>query len=162
MRDLNRVLMSGYLGQTPRLSYGEGNKALVRVSLGSHRAVRQLDGSYRDVTEWLQLVLWNRQAEAASSQLSKGDRILVEGRLQSREYQDWAGNRRNVTELVVQRFYLLTPRRTAEPLRFAASDADPNEQAETVADAESESGEFEFDSDLDADELADMLVAIGR
>jgi single-strand DNA-binding protein len=160
MRDLNRVVVSGNLGHDPKLEYTGTGKAVVKMSLACHRSVRQPDGSYASQPDWFRLVLWERQAEVAAEYARRGSRLLVEGRLQSRRYQDREGVDRTITEIIVSELYLLPNNGLS-----VQSGAD-----ETETDAEGLGGElenasgFQYGAGLiegeDADELADLFSSV--
>lgn len=107
MKDLNKVIITGNLGHDPEMVFTSNGNALVRLNLGSHRKVRQSDGSYQEKTQWSRIVVWNQLAEIAAEYLSKGAKVMIEGRLETRQYQDSQGLTRWVTEVVATEMYLL-------------------------------------------------------
>jgi single-strand DNA-binding protein len=107
MKDLNKVILTGNLGRDPEMLFTPNGNAVVRLNLGSHRKVRQEDGSYLEKTQWTRVALWNKLAEIASEYLTKGSRVMVEGRLETRQYQDSQGATRWITEVVASEMFLL-------------------------------------------------------
>ena len=101
MAGVNKVLLIGNLGKDPELKYTANGTPVCNFSL----AVTD----YKDKTEWFNIVCFNKQAETAGQYLEKGKSIFLEGRLQTRNYDDKDGNKRYVTEVVVTNFTFLGP-----------------------------------------------------
>src|SRR5690349_1562227 len=150
MKDLNKVIITGNLGHDPEMVFTSNGNALVRLNLGSHRKVRQADGSYQEKTQWSRVVLWNQLAEIAAEYLTKGAKVMIEGRLETRQYQDSQGLTRWVTEVVATEMYLLgnSSRRT----QLNGAEVETEEEAE-----EEETGhslEVQLQSNEEEDEVA--------
>jgi len=103
-RDVNRVMLTGRLGKDVELKVTANGVPVATFTVASGRGVKQPDGSYKDQTEWFRCVAWERQAETASTLLKKGSHVYVEGRLQTREWNDTQGQKRYTTEVVVSDF----------------------------------------------------------
>jgi single-strand DNA-binding protein len=131
MKDLNKVIITGNLGHDPEMIFTQNGNAVVRLNLGSHRKVRQLDGSYQEKTQWTRVVMWNQLAELATEYLTKGSRLMVEGRLETRQYQDSQGLTRWVTEVVASEMYLLG--NNAGRTQPHQAEAEETEEAEVEA-----------------------------
>ncbi len=104
---VNKVILLGNLGRDPELRYTQSGKAVVKFSLAT--SDRGRDG--QDRTEWHNIVAWDKLAELANRLCSKGMKVYVEGRLQTREYTDKDGNRRRSTEVVAREMVFLTETR---------------------------------------------------
>lgn len=101
MANLNRVMVMGHLGRDPELRYTQGRQAVVNMSIATTEHFEK-DGQKHEKTEWHNTVAWGRQAEAAAKYLKKGSAVFVEGKLQTRKWQDKEGKDRYTTEIVAQ------------------------------------------------------------
>ena len=102
MASYNRVLIMGNLGQDPELRYTQNQVAVCTLSVATTDYRNGPDGQRQEFTEWHRVVVWNKQAENCSKYLAKGRSVLVEGRLQTRSWEDKQGQKRYVTEIVAQ------------------------------------------------------------
>jgi len=107
---LNRVMLIGNLGQDPDLKYTPTGKAVANFTIATTARWKDKDGQNQERTEWHRIVLWGRQAEIAKDYLRKGRQIFLEGRLQTRNYDDKDGNKRWITEIVCDHFLMLGKR----------------------------------------------------
>ncbi len=98
---LNKVTLVGNLGDDPETRFTPSGTQVTTASLATDESWTDRKGGRRRRTEWHRLVLWRRLAEVASQHLRKGVRIYVEGRLQTRKWEDGKGHRHSVTEIVV-------------------------------------------------------------
>jgi single-strand DNA-binding protein len=103
---VNKVIILGNLGSDPEVRYLESGNAVctLRVAVGERR--KDGDG-WKDHTEWMDVVTWGKTAENAGQYLAKGRQVYVEGRLQTREYEDKEGIKRKATEVVAQSLLFL-------------------------------------------------------
>jgi len=102
MSSLNKVMVMGNLGQDPELRYTASQTAVVTLSVAT-TDYRMVDGQRQDQTEWHRIVVWGKQAENCSKYLQKGRTVFVEGRLQTRAWEDKdSGAKRYTTEIVAQ------------------------------------------------------------
>ncbi len=108
-KDLNRATLLGRLGQDPDLRYTQGGTAVCTISLATNSSIK-LNGEWEDITEWHKVVFWGKMAEVVEEYLSKGSRIYVEGRLQTRSWEDNDGVKRYVTEIVARDMIMLDSR----------------------------------------------------
>ncbi len=107
-RGLNRVQLIGHLGADPELRSTAGGQAVTTFRLAVNRTRRdQQSGQTVDDTEWFRVVAWEKLAEIADQFLRKGGQVYVEGRLQSRKYQDRDGIERTTVEVVASDLVLL-------------------------------------------------------
>ena len=91
---LNKVMLIGNLGADPELKFTQGNQAVLKLRIATSESWMPKDGGEKQTrTEWHTVVLWGRRAEALNKILSKGRTIYVDGRIQSRQWED--GHRRN-------------------------------------------------------------------
>ena len=106
---LNRVMIIGNLGRDPELRYTTRGNAVCNFTVAVNRPGRTDENGRRseDETEWFSVVAWDKLAETCNQFLSKGRKVYVEGRLQSRSYDDKDGNKRYITEVVADDVILL-------------------------------------------------------
>ena len=107
MASLNKVLLIGNLGQDPELRYTPSGRAVANFSIATSERWKDKEGQNQERTEWHRIVLWGRQAEIAKDYLRKGKQIYLDGRIQTRNYEDTDGNKRWITEIVGERFLML-------------------------------------------------------
>ena len=110
MASLNKVMIIGNLGRDPEMRFTAGGQALATFSVACNRRYTTRDGEQRDETEWVRVVCWGRQAEIAGQYLQRGSPVYVEGRLQTRSWEDQQGQTRYMTEVVAQNFQMLGSR----------------------------------------------------
>ncbi len=132
-RGLNRIHLIGYLGADPDGRYTPAGTALTTFSLAVGRVTGSGEGR-RDETEWFRIVAWERLAETCNEYLHKGDRVFIEGRLQTRKYTDREGTERSIVEVVISDLVMLGTRPAAgteaasapeEPAGPVPEDEDP-------------------------------------
>jgi len=110
-RGINKVILIGNLGNDPDTRYTAGGAAVANVSLATTDSWRDKEtGEQQDRTEWHRVVFFGRLAEIVSEYLHKGSQIYVEGRLQTRKWQDKDGNDRYTTEIVANEMQMLGSR----------------------------------------------------
>lgn len=100
MAGLNKVMLIGNLGKDPEMRYTANGKAVTTFSLAVSRNFKGPDGDRREDTEWFNIVTWEKLAETVSQFLTKGRRAYVEGRLQTRSWDDQDGQKHYRTEVV--------------------------------------------------------------
>ena len=110
-RDLNKVMLIGRLGADPELRYTANGSPVTTFRLATGRQWRDQNGETRDETEWFNIVAWNKLAEICSQYLTRGARVYIEGRLQTRSWDDQqSGQQRYRTEVIVSDMILLDSR----------------------------------------------------
>ncbi|THB68226.1 MAG: single-stranded DNA-binding protein [Desulfovibrio sp.] len=119
---LNKVMLIGRLGRDPELRYTQSGTPVANFSMATDESYRGKDGNMVEQTEWHNIVVWNKQGENCANYLSKGRLVFVEGRLQTRKWQDKQGQDRYTTEIVASRVQFLEPRGGAST---GASDTPP-------------------------------------
>ncbi len=97
---LNKVMLIGRLGRDPELRRTATGQPVARFSLATDEVWTDRNGERQRRTEWHNIVAWSRLAEICEQYLAKGKLVYIEGRLQTREYDDRDGNRRRITEIV--------------------------------------------------------------
>ena len=107
---VNKVILVGNLGADPELKYLPSGVPVVNFSLATSESWTDKDGERQERTEWHRLVLWRKLAEIAEKYLRKGSKLYVEGKLQTRSWDDQSGQKRYTTEVVVNDMQMLDGR----------------------------------------------------
>jgi single-strand DNA-binding protein len=108
---VNKVILIGNLGQKPEMRYTATNSAVANLSIATTESWKDREsGEMRDKTEWHKVVFFGKPAETIEKYLDKGSKIYVEGKLQTRKWQDKDGNDRWTTEIVGNQFNFLDSR----------------------------------------------------
>ena len=107
MASVNKVILIGNLGRDPELRYTKGGMAVANFTLATNERWRDKQGSSQERTEWHRIVVWDKQAENCAQYLQKGRSAYIEGRLQTREWEDKEGNKHRTTEVVAQQVTFL-------------------------------------------------------
>lgn len=113
---INKVILVGNLGAAPEIRYTASATAVANIRLATSRAVKnKATGEWGQETEWHSVVAWGKTAEFVGKYLHKGSRIYVEGRLQTRSWQDKTGEKRYTTEVVSEILRNLSPKEESHP-----------------------------------------------
>lgn len=111
---VNKVIIVGHVGGDPEPRYTPSGTAVVNISVATNEVRRDSDGNELKSTEWHRVVLWSKQAEFVGNYVKKGQLVYVEGRLQTRTWEDRNKIERRTTEIVADNITLLGPSRSAE------------------------------------------------
>ena len=114
IRGLNKVMVIGNLGRDPEMRFTPSGKSVCNFSVACNRSWKDSDGSHRTETEWFNVVAWGKLAEISKQFLIKGSLVYIEGRLQSRTWQDNQGQQQKSIEIVAQDILLLSDRKSTE------------------------------------------------
>jgi single-strand DNA-binding protein len=104
---VNKVILVGRLGRDPETRFTGGGQAVANFSVATDETFKDKNGERQKRTEWHKIVVWGKQAEIAQQYLKKGSLIFIEGRIQSREWQDKEGQKRTSFEIVATNFRML-------------------------------------------------------
>jgi single-strand DNA-binding protein len=110
-KELNKVQLTGRLGADPEMRFTPQGNPVTTFRVASNRSWRSADGEAHEDTEWFRVVAWNKLAEVCNQYLVKGARVYVEGRLQTRQWQDQEGQMRYNTEVIANDMIMLDSRR---------------------------------------------------
>jgi len=110
-RGLNKVLIIGRIGRDPEMRYTPSGRPVTTFSVGTSRAWTTADGERRTETEWFNVVAWSNLAEICKQYLTKERLVYIEGRLQTRHWEDQEGNKHSATEIVASEMIVLEERR---------------------------------------------------
>jgi len=108
MASLNKAMIIGALGKDPEVRYTAGGTAVASFSVATTEKFKGKDGEWEEKTEWHSVVMWGRQAEICGEFLAKGKSVYIEGRIQTRKWQDKDGKDRYTTEIVGEKMQMLS------------------------------------------------------
>lgn len=114
MRGLNKVMIIGRLGRDPEMRYTPSGRPVTTFSVATSRTWTTSEGERKVETEWFNIVAWGSLAEICKQYLTKGQVVYVEGRLQTRHWDDNEGNKHTSVEIVANEMIMLTEKREAE------------------------------------------------
>ena len=107
MSSVNKVILVGYLGANPVLRYTPKGTPVANFSIATTARFTNSDGEKQERTEWHRVLAWKRLGEIANEYLKKGKQVYIEGRLQTRSWEDQSGTKRYATEVIVNNLVLL-------------------------------------------------------
>jgi len=137
-RGVNKVILVGNLGQKPDMKYTQSNTAVANLSLATSESWKDKEsGDLKTKTEWHRVVYFGKLAEIAEQYLDKGSKIYIEGKLQTRKWQDQAGNDRYTTEVLGQELTMLDSRGDSSVSSFENNNSTMSEE-----DVNQDNGEF--------------------
>jgi single-strand DNA-binding protein len=126
-RGLNKVMIIGHLGRDPEMRYTPNGRPVTSFSVATTRTWTSAEGERREETEWFNVVAWGNLAEICKAHLTKGQQVYIEGRLQTRGWEDEDGKKHFRTELVANEMILLGDRR--QPFEYYEDDLDSGDYA---------------------------------
>lgn len=146
MANFNKVLLIGNLTKDPELRYTPQGTAVVNLRLAINRRFKDRNQELKEETCFITAVAWDKQAETCNQYLHKGSPVLIEGRLQSRSWEDNAGQKRNVIEVRAERIQFLgsPPKGAApqpQPLAVESSQAEPSTETAWLEESEGTTNE---------------------
>ena len=126
---LNKVMLIGNVGQEPTVRYLDTGVCVASVRLATtDRAYTMRDGTQvPERAEWHSLLFWDKLAETVEKYVHKGDKLYVEGKIQTRSYTDKQGISRQVVEIMVNSMEMLTPKSAAAPVAQGVASSYPNQ-----------------------------------
>src|ERR1700678_1771257 len=104
---VNKVILVGRLGRDPETRFTGGGQAVANFSVATDETYKDKNGERQKRTKWHKIVVWGKQAEIAQQYLKKGSLVFIEGRIQSREWQDKENQKRTSFEIVATNFRML-------------------------------------------------------
>ena len=125
-RGLNKIMVIGRLGRDPEMRYTPSGRPVTSFTVATSRSWNTSEGERRVETEWFNVVAWGNLAEICKQHLTKGQQVYIEGRLQTRNWDDAEGNKHTSVEIVANEMIMLSERREAE----GTSDAEAPEEDE--------------------------------
>jgi len=123
-RGLNKVMVIGHLGRDPEMRFTPSGKSVANFSIACNRSWKNAEGEMTTETEWFNVVAWGNLAEISKQFLKKGNLVYIEGRLQSRSWQDNEGQHHKSIEIVARDVLLLTDKHDYENEMEDSDDAE--------------------------------------
>jgi single-strand DNA-binding protein len=125
-RGLNKVLIIGRLGRDPEMRYTPSGRPVTTFTVATSRSWNTSEGGRRTETEWFNVVAWSNLAEICKQYLVKGSLVYIEGRLQTRHWEDPEGNKHSSIEIVANEMIILSDRKEGAPagMEFEESEED--------------------------------------
>ena len=137
-RGLNKVMVIGHLGKDPEMRYTPSGRPVTTFSIAVSRSWNTADGERRSETEWFNIVSWGNLAEICKQYLHKGQQVYIEGRLQTRYWEDKEGQKHTSVEVVANEMLMLGDRRDSN--NSSQESEEDDDQSAPVADED----EFPF------------------
>ena len=122
---LNRVMLIGRLGRDPEMRYTSAGTPVTSFSLATDEFWKDQSGERQRRTEWHNIVVWSKLAETCNQYLTKGKLVYIEGRLQTREWDDRDGNKRKTTEIIASEMKMLERRQDGPPVENGGGEQKP-------------------------------------
>ena len=138
-RGLNKVMVIGHLGRDPEMRYTPSGRPVTTFSVAVSRSWNTADGERRTETEWFNIVAWGNLAEICKQYLHKGQQVYIEGRLQTRRWEDNEGQKRTSVEVVANEMMMLGDRRDN-----SGGQSQDNDSSQEENDSEPLADEDEF------------------
>ena len=111
---LNKCMIIGNMGRDPEMRYTPSGQAVTQFTVATNRRYKNQQDEWQEETEWFRVVVWGPQAERSAERLRKGHRVYVEGRIQTRQWEDQTGAKRTTVELVANQVTSLERRERSE------------------------------------------------
>jgi single-strand DNA-binding protein len=125
---LNKIMIIGRLGRDPELRYTNSGTPVASFSVATDERWADSDGNRQTRTEWHNVVAWSKLGEICGKYLKKGRLVYIEGRVQTREWDDRDGNKRRTTEIIASNMQMLESRAEAE----TSSQGRPSEESKSM------------------------------
>lgn len=138
-RGLNKVMVIGHLGRDPEMRYTPSGRPVTTFTIAVSRSWNTADGERRSETEWFNIVAWGNLAEICKQYLHKGQQVYIEGRLQTRQWEDKEGQKHKNVEVVANEMMMLGDRRDNNK-KSDDSDVNDDDLSEPMVDED----EFPF------------------
>ena len=133
---INKVILIGRLGRDPEVKYTPSGQAVAKFSIATDETFKDRNGEQQRRTEWHNIVAWRRLAEICGEYLVKGKLIYIEGRLQTRQWEDRDGNKRNTTEIIAREMKMLSAKGEGERSGFSSGQEEPTPAPSPAPSAE--------------------------
>ena len=144
-RGVNKVILVGTLGQDPDTRYTPSNAAVANLSIATNESWKDKQtGEQKEKTEWHRVVMFNRLAEIATEYLRKGSQVYIEGKIQTRKWEDKDGNDRYTTEVVANEMQMLGGRTAGS----TGSSSMNSNSSEEISSPKNTQENDDFDDDI--------------
>jgi len=141
---VNKVILIGRLGKDPEMRFTPSGRAVTNFTMATNENWTDQSGERQERTDWHRIVVWGKLAENCAKLLSKGKQVYIEGRLQTRQWDDRDGNKRYTTEVVANQMQILTPADSSERGYNNNNDGDPGFSPNDNAPASQEFDDIPF------------------
>lgn len=121
-RGLNKVMIIGRLGRDPEMRYTPSGRPVTTFNVATSRSWNSSDGEQHTETEWFNVVAWGSLAEICKQHLTKSQQVYIEGRLQTRVWEDSSGNKHTSTEIVANEMIVLGDRKDSPSSELESDD----------------------------------------
>ncbi len=138
-RGLNKVMIIGHLGRDPEMRYTPSGRPVTTFTVAVSRSWNTADGERRTETEWFNIVAWGNLAEICKQYLYKGQQVYIDGRLQTRRWEDKEGQKHTSVEVVANEMMMLGDRRDS-----SSQTQESSEGSDDVAEPQADEDEFPF------------------
>ena len=146
MSGVNKVILVGNLGSDPELRHTQSGTTVVNFRVATNEVFNNKSGEKTERTEWHRIVAFGRLAEICGQYLTKGKQVYLEGRLQTRDWEDQTGNKRYTTEIVANQMVMLG--RAGDAPHTAGADADADVQKSPPDESQAPPAGADDDDDL--------------
>jgi single-strand DNA-binding protein len=142
---VNKVILIGRLGKDPELKYTPSGVPVAKFSLATDESFKDRNGEQQKRTEWHNIVAWQKLAEICGEYLTKGKLVYIEGRIQSRQWEDQEKNKRTAYEIIAQRMQMLGSKAESERSSMPGSERPAASEARAAAASAAPSAESPAD-----------------
>ena len=132
-RSINKVILIGNLGQDPEVRHTGSGIPVATFSLATNELYKDQDGKLQEKPQWHNIVAWRKTAEICGDYLKKGSRIYLEGKIQYRQYEDKAGVKRTITEIVADQIMMLDSKGSVSPELLDSSSPDLRNEKKNIS-----------------------------
>src|SRR3990170_7410506 len=135
MAGVNKVILVGNLGKDPELRYAPSGMAIANFNIATTETWKDKSGAKQEKTEWHKIVAFNKLAEICGEYLNKGKQVYIEGKIQTRQWEDKDGNKRYTTEIVANTLQMLGRAEKAEeaaPAGMPAAEEPPATETDDI------------------------------
>jgi len=112
---MNKVIIIGRVGKDPELKYTPSGAAVCNLSVATTDRYKDKQGEKQETTEWHNVTAWQKLAEICGKYLAKGSKVMIEGKIQTRNYDDRDGNKKYITEIIASNMEMLGDKKETKP-----------------------------------------------
>jgi len=112
---MNKVIIIGRVGKDPELKYTPSGAAVCNFSVATTDRYKDKQGEKQETTEWHNVTAWQKLAEICGKYLAKGSKVMIEGKIQTRNYDDRDGNKKYITEIIASNMEMLGDKKETKP-----------------------------------------------
>lgn len=158
-RGVNRVILIGNLGQDPETRYTQQGTAITNLSIATDESYKDKQtGQMVPKTEWHRVSMFNRLAEIAKEYLAKGSKVYIEGRLQTRKWQDQSGQDRYTTEIIANEMQMLDSRQDGQQSQQGFHNPPQGSANQAAMQAQAPIGGDDLDDNIPFNRVADSYA----